>query len=407
MIPRVSSEYSFEDIKDVLWSIMKPYQDLTRSLKFVFRKKLGFNDVFFFGSGTEALYTALKGLNIKGKDIILPGYTCGAVIKSVLLTGGKPILVDVDINTFGLDPSKVNKAITRNTKAMIVVYPFGNPLNIDIFKEIAVENNIFFIEDIAQSLGAKYRGDYVGKFGDIAVLSFGSGKGISSGGGGALVVNNRDLIDKVNMIEISSKKGIMNDMSVLIKILAMYIFSNKRYYRLVSSYVEKYTISEDRKLLDVIIKLINDEKRDTCLKTHNISKLSFPVLISQLKRLEQIIDKRHKNAELLKSLTDNRDVILQDTPNDGLHAYSRFCVVLKKYDNEFIKASLRKKGIDSEIMYGYIEKIFNVLKIEEEMENSLRIARNNLCLPIHSKLDEDDIEYIASAFNQIVHSHKL
>jgi len=155
-------------------------------------------------SCTGASHIALKVLNLKKDDeVILPNITwfsCASVIDYV---GAKPIFVDVDPNTFCIDPSEIEKKITKKTKAVFMVHLYGAVCNIEKIKKITKKNNIFLIEDCAESIGSKYKNKMTGTFGDIAVFSFHGSKTITTGGeGGAIVTNNKNLYKR--MLKISN-----------------------------------------------------------------------------------------------------------------------------------------------------------------------------------------------------------
>jgi len=164
-------------------------------LKKMFADYFANDSIYFFNSGRSALFVFLKSLHLKiGDEVIMQSFTCNAVVNPILWAGGKPMYTDID-ETFNLDIQSLEKNITQNTKAIIVQNTFGIPARIDKILEIAKKHSILVIEDCAHALGATYKKQKVGTFGDVAFFSFGRDKVISSVYGGALMINN-DLLKK-------------------------------------------------------------------------------------------------------------------------------------------------------------------------------------------------------------------
>ena len=154
-----------------------------------FRDKFKTDTVYSFNSGRTALYAILKSFTIgTGDEVIVQAFTCVAVPEVVMWAGAKPIYSDID-NSYNIDSSKLEKLITKKTKAVIVQHTFGVPARIKEIGKIAKKYNLVLIEDCAHSLGATVDGKLVGSFGDAAFFSFGRDKVISSVFGGVAVIN--------------------------------------------------------------------------------------------------------------------------------------------------------------------------------------------------------------------------
>ncbi len=145
-------------------------------------------------SGTAALHVAMAALGIEsGDEVLVPAYTNMATFFAVIYQGAKPIPVDVKRDTWNLDVSKVEALITSQTKAIIPVHIFGHPVDMDPLMAIAMKYNIAVVEDCAQAHGATYNGQRVGSIGDIGCFSFYGNKIITTGEGGMLVTNDKQL----------------------------------------------------------------------------------------------------------------------------------------------------------------------------------------------------------------------
>lgn len=149
-------------------------------------------------NGTVSLFCALSVLNIKaGDEVIVPDYTMIASANAIVLAGAKPVFVDIDEKTLCLDLEKTKTAITQKTKAIMLVTINGRFPIMEEFVDLCREKNIFLIEDAAQSLGSKYKGKFLGTFGQIGSFSFSPHKIITTGQGGALVTDDEILYGKI------------------------------------------------------------------------------------------------------------------------------------------------------------------------------------------------------------------
>ncbi len=167
-----------------------------------FAKAHDIKNCIALNSGTAGNHVVLWSLGIQpGDEIIIPANTFIATAWGATLCGAKPVFVDCDPDSYNLDPSKVEEAITSKTKAIVAVHLYGQPANMDPLREIAEKYKIFLVEDSAQSHMAEYKGKKVGGFGEATSFSFYPGKNLGAyGEGGAAVTNNSELAKKIKMI---------------------------------------------------------------------------------------------------------------------------------------------------------------------------------------------------------------
>ncbi len=153
-------------------------------------------------TGTSALHLALLAASIKrGDEVIIPAMTFVATAMAVDYTGAKPVLVDVHPESYTMDPSKIEAAITSKTKAIMPVHLYGQPADMDPILAIAKKHNLIVIEDAAQAHGAEYKGRRCGSMGDIAGFSFYPGKNLGAyGEGGAITTNNDEFAKTVKIL---------------------------------------------------------------------------------------------------------------------------------------------------------------------------------------------------------------
>lgn len=159
-------------------------------------------------SGTDALYLALRAYDIgAGDEVITTPFTFVATCETISAVGAKPVFVDIDASTYNLDLQQVAAAITPNTKAIIPVHLFGQPVDMTALMELAKAKNLIVIEDCAQSTGAMWNNQKVGSIGDIGCFSFYPTKNLGGcGDGGAITINDAEIAQKIRVLKDHGQK---------------------------------------------------------------------------------------------------------------------------------------------------------------------------------------------------------
>ena len=162
----------------------------------------GASEAIAVNSGTSALHLALLAAGIgEGDEVITVPFTFVATVAAIRYTGARPVFVDVDSESYTLDVARLEKAITRRTRAILPVHLYGQPADMHPILEIAKARDLVVIEDAAQAHGARYRNKTVGSLGDLACFSFYPGKNLGAyGEGGAVVTGNPDFARKIRML---------------------------------------------------------------------------------------------------------------------------------------------------------------------------------------------------------------
>ncbi len=165
------------------------------------QKYLKVPSVFLTNSCTSALEMAAILAEIKqGDEIIMPSYTFVSTANAFVLRGGVPVFVDINPKTLCIDENLIEQAITNKTKAIVVVHYAGISCDMDKIKDIAKKHKLIFIEDAAQAISSMYKNQFLGTIGDIGALSFHETKNISSGEGGAIILNNEKYTERAEII---------------------------------------------------------------------------------------------------------------------------------------------------------------------------------------------------------------
>jgi dTDP-4-amino-4,6-dideoxygalactose transaminase len=157
---------------------------------------------FSFWKGRVGLYALLRALNVaKGDEVIVPGYTCVMNVNPIKYVGAKPVYVDIEPDTFNLNVDLLKEKITNNTKVIIAQHTYGYPCDMDAIMDIADSRGIPVIEDCCLSFGSRYKNKLVGTFGKAAYFSFQWNKPYTTGLGGMVITNDRELAERIESLQ--------------------------------------------------------------------------------------------------------------------------------------------------------------------------------------------------------------
>lgn len=209
-VPFVSFEAMHNEIKDDILNKMKDVYEKNwfilgpevEKFEEAFAAFCGVKYCVGCGNGLDALYLPLKAYGIgAGDEVLVPSNTYIATALAVSYTGAVPVFVEPDIETFNIDPAKIEEKITEKTKAIMVVHLYGQMADMEPIMELAKKHHLIVIEDAAQAHGATYQGKKAGSFGHGAGFSFYPGKNLGAlGDAGAFVTNDKELADKVRAL---------------------------------------------------------------------------------------------------------------------------------------------------------------------------------------------------------------
>jgi dTDP-4-amino-4,6-dideoxygalactose transaminase len=311
-------------------------------LKFYFPQ----GEIFFFNSARGALsflltqtyadYThtnADKNLSLleHTSEVITQAFSCLVVPNAIKFSGYKPIYVDID-ETYNLDIEDLKRKINEKTKAIIIQNTFGIPAKIDEILEIAHQNNILVIENLTHSLGAKYKGKYLGNFGDFALLSFNRNKVISSIIGCALVVNNKNFLEKIKQNYESLPELSQKEIQKII-FTGKVLYQAKKNYNFLTKIYLKF-LRKSGKTVEMI-SLIEKQGKKPENYLFKFPEILFPLLLNQFKKLEKFNEKRKEIA----------NIYLEKFPLnfEGEPIFLRFPILIENRD--FVLEKFKKENI--------------------------------------------------------------
>lgn len=301
-------------------------------------------------NGTDALVLALKALNIaSGDEVITSPFTFFATGEAIAEVGARPVFVDIEEESYNIDPLKMEAAITPNTKAIIVIHLYGKAANMKEIMAIAQKHELFVIEDACQAIGTEYEGKRVGSIGDIGCFSFFPSKNLGAlGDAGLITTNQKEIYERIAKLR---NHG-----------------SDKKYHH----------------------SLIGMNSR--------LDEFQAAILLVKLYYLDIFL---HKRKEIAKRYTANlRDILLTPAvPDDREHTFHQYCIELDSRDA--LAAELNKKEIASAIYYPiplHLQKAFHYLQYKEgDFPIAEKAAKRILALPIYPMLTFQQQDFIISA----------
>lgn len=302
-------------------------------------------------SGTDALLMALMALDIKrGDEVITTPFTWISTSEVLGLLEITPVFVDIDEDTFNIDPSKIEAAITDKTKAILPVSLFGQMCEIDQIMEIAKKHNIYVIEDGAQSLGARIDDRPSCSMADISCTSFYPTKSLGCwGDGGACFTNNKELYEKLKAIR--NHGGSVRD-------------------------------------------------HHTCIGINGrLDTLQAGVLLVKLKYLNSDLEDRRKNALLYKySIGDNPIIQLPKCESKFYHIYAQYTILIKNNRRDEFKQYLKNNDINVSVFYPtplHLQPCFSYLNYDQgDFPISERLGNQAVSLPVYPELKSEEIERV-------------
>lgn len=354
---------SFEEIMDNTAFINGPaVHQFQKNLE----EYLNVKHVIPCANGTDALQIAMMGLDLApGDEVITADFTFAATVEVIALLRLTPVLVDVDPNTFNIDVEAIKRAITPKTKAIVPVHLFGQAANMDEIMKLAKEHDLYVIEDSAQATGADYTfkdgsSKKAGTIGHIGATSFFPSKNLGCyGDGGALFTNDDELAHTI--------RGIVNH--------GMY----ERYYH------------------------------DVVGVNSRLDSFQAAVLNAKLPNLDTYNKSRRKAAEQYsKAFENNENIRVPQISGEAenSHVFHQYTLKIVNGKRDALAKHLQEKNIPHGIYYPVPLHLQKAYKDERYQEEDFKVT-NQLCkevisLPMHTELEEDQIEFITKTVNDFL-----
>ena len=323
----------------------------------------GAKHVIPVGNGTDALQIALMGLGLqRGDEVITPTFTFIATAEVVALLGLTPVVVDVDWETMNMSIESLEKAITPKTKAIVPVHLFGQCANMEAIMRIAREKHLYVVEDACQAIGAKYTfADgctlQAGTIGHIGCTSFFPSKNLGCyGDGGAIFTNDDELAARM--------RAIANHGMVV------------RYHH------------------------------DMVGVNSRLDGIQAAILDAKLPHLDEYIAARQRAAAYYdKAFANNPHLLLPGREPHSTHVFHQYTLRVQGIDRDMLKANLQEAGIPAMVYYPvplHLQKAYQDPRYQPgDFPVAERLASCVLSLPMHTELDEEQLEYITKHVNKL------
>ncbi|NQT90798.1 MAG: DegT/DnrJ/EryC1/StrS family aminotransferase [Candidatus Omnitrophica bacterium] len=349
----------------------------------------GKSHLSWMSRGATAIYVVLKALSATGVQVIIPSNICLSVVAAILFSGNSLHLIDIELGSQSISPEGLT-SVDRSKKS-VVIYPHMYGIchqNILKIKDICRERGWFLIEDCAQSPGASVAGERAGSFGDAAVFSFGAGKIVDCGYGGAIATDDKQLVDELN--KIYSKIG-SGGVSPRVK---------ERTYT--KAFKALYAIGESRRNIDLskpFLALLNVFKGAFIYRA---DELPFDRIRSGLSGITENLKERMENAILFRQEFDNSGIDYIRHPEGS--AYWRFNILYAAKTRNALLRSLHSKGLYASSWFPSVDRFFKKRAPGEEalFETSDYIGDRILNLWVNHEVDKDYVynaTSIITAFN--------
>ena len=334
-----------------------------------FAQYIGRKYCIAFNSGTSAGHAALIALGINAKsEVIVPSFTFISTANWPLMVQASPKFADIEMQTYGMDPNDLESKISKKTKAVIPIHYGGLPCKINEIKEISNKNKFYLIEDAAESFGASLNGRKIGSFGTVSIFSFAGNKILTTGEGGALCTDSKELYEKIKLIR-----------------------------------------SHGRQLHSGYFSSMQDHDYFSLGYNWRMSSITAALGLSQLDKIEKIIDMRRNNAKYYQSKLKNiKEISLQEELPGFKHVYQFYPILLR---NSTVRAKLMNflasKGIMTRVFFKPVHKTMFFSKIgygSLNLPNTEKISKQILALPMFPTLQKEEINYIIDTITKFFES---
>jgi perosamine synthetase len=308
-----------------------------------------------FSSGTTALHAMLLAYGIgKGDEVIVPSFTFIATANSVIMTGAKPVFADIENKTYALDLESVEKTITPKTKAIMPIHYAGHPaIYTRELKELADDNELFLFEDAAQAFGANIGGKCIGRFGNCAMFSGCQDKVLTTGEGGILVTEDKNIYDKLKIIRSHGRN------------------ENMEYTELGYNY--------------------------------RMPTMIAALGMSRIKRVHSDIAKRRKIADTYNARLHRINQVkrIEYMPH-YFNVYQKYPIEVDEKDRDNLRKHLSDNNIGTKVDFSPIHhtKYYKELGYDDKLLETERISKRILCLPVYHTMNAHEIGYVCDKIKE-------
>jgi len=359
--PSMSSDV-INVIKDIIHSGRLAMGPWVKRFEDEFKERLGVKFAVAVNSGTSALHLCIRAIGIQpGDEVITTPFSFVSSSNCILFEKGRPVFVDVDEESFNIDPDKIEPAISHRTKAILPVHIFGQSCNMEKIMEIAEKRNLRVIEDACESLMATHYRRYTGTFGDCGTFGFYPNKQITTGEGGMVVTN------------------------------------NEKFYMLIKSMANQGRGNNSQWLV-----------HERLGYNYRMPEISAALGVSQFSRIDEILKKRQAAAEYYKrKLSGIPGIKLPKTVPGNTHSWFVFPIRVSENIRDKLIESLKDKGIQTKAYFyppihlqPFYRKMFGFK--EGDFPIAEKLSKTTLILPFYTDITEKEITEVASILKKLM-----
>ncbi|VVB54880.1 Aspartate aminotransferase [uncultured archaeon] len=351
MIPLTVTSFNEDEKNELMDCLNKNWVTMgekTKIFETEFARYCGVEHALMTNNGTSALHIVLNAHGIhEGDEVIVPSLTFLSTAAAVSYCCAKPVFVDVERDTYCIDPESIEKNITNKTKAIVPVHLYGHPADMQAIQEIAAQHNLFVVEDAAEAHGAMINEKKVGSFGDAAIFSFFGNKIITTGEGGMVVTDDEQLYEKLKIIR---NQG---------------MDPNRKYWHPYLGF------------------------------NYRPTDIQAALGIAQLRKIDSIIEKKRKIAKHYDKILEEIHGITRHYERKGYKSvYWMYSPLLRSgiLVEDLIK-KLREDGVDSRPFFPCLHWQ-PVYKEEKYLPVAEELSRTGINLPSGPSMTEKDIEFV-------------
>ena len=306
-------------------------------------------------SGTDALHLALIAAGVgRGDEVITTPFTFIATAEAISHIGAQPVFVDINPKTYTIDPARIQKKISKRTKAILPVHLYGQPADMDFIRKLAWENELKVVEDCAQAIGAEYKSKKVGSLGDAGCLSFFPSKNLGCyGDGGMVLTSDEEIYAKVKRLRAHG--------------------SDQKYMHSVLGFNSR------------------------------LDELQAAVLRVKFREIDQSLQLRLRNVVEYNRLLEGK-VIVPYKENFALHVYNQYTIRVKNRSK--IQKRLKAKGVATAVHYPiplHQQEVYHHLNYaDKELPESIAAGKEVLSLPIFPAMTSEQIGYVCQCLEELL-----
>jgi len=329
----------------------------------MFAKYTGTKYAVSMNSCASALFAVIKALDITG-EIILPSFTFSASANAIITAGAKPVFADIDYQTNNIDPEDIKRKITSKTQAIMPVHFAGQSCQMDEIMKIAKKHKLWVIEDSAEAIGAEFKEKRTGSF-NIGCFSFFPTKNLTTGEGGMVTTNDKNLIQKIKTL---MGHGIP-------------------------------------KMTDQRIKEKKPWHRSAVMPGYNfrMSNILAAIGVEQMKKIDKMNSLRRKHAAYLNQKLKNIDSIdLPIETQQFKHVYQMYTIKLKKGNRDELVKKLKQKGIEASVHFDPPVHLQSYYHQKDRLPITEKLSKSIITLPMFPQLTKKELDYMIITIKRLI-----